>query len=360
MFNQLEAWQKILATKQSFRYYFYEDQYDQLDWTQEPNMSWDAMCANKLLLLRQKYQRLSLFYSAGRDSHMILKQFYRTGIPLDEIICNRAPTVDNRIFELENYILPQVREFKQRYPTTEVKFVNIEQHSFEQYFNEGWAYNPYQCLRMNLYVPTDFGYYVKQYLDPDPCHGYIVGVDKPRLMIEDNKVYSVVIDKNMEPFYTDLPNLELFFFSPDYPELHLKQAWMMLNYLETNYADQLNSDFVNRFCSGLNSEPWWYDQLCLSCGRGTAFDLSLAIQNGTSKPKYNRSDPRYIGFLNQASDKLKWRSAAVWMDTAEQIKKALPKEIFKNGEFYEGLTGIISKKYYMKTLDILPKLPCSD
>jgi hypothetical protein len=65
---------------------------------------------------------------------------------------------------------------------------------------------------MSLFFPTDFGNYIKTQLDPDPSNGYIVGVDKPRLLIEDNKIYSLIVDKTVEPFLTDLPNLELFFF----------------------------------------------------------------------------------------------------------------------------------------------------
>jgi hypothetical protein len=349
VYNQITAWQQIVASKQSYRFYFHENQYDKLDWTQEPGQSWDDLVRTKLIMLREKYKKLSLFYSAGRDSHMILRYFYETGIHLDQLIVKHIPTVNDRVYELENYILPKIGEFRKKYPKTEVKFITVNEQSFNQYFTEDWIYRPYQNLRMSLFFPIDFGNYIKTQLDPDPSNGYIVGVDKPRLLIEDNKIYSLIIDKTVDPFLTDLPNLELFFFSPDFPELHLKQSWMMLRYLETHFGNQLTPEFVDKFCN-TGANPLLYDHLCHSCGRGPAFDLNLAIQNGNSKVKSTGKDHRYTGFAQDAVDNYKWKSAKVWFDTVNQVTNALPQDIFKNGKVVEGITGIQSKKYFMKDL----------
>lgn len=347
IYNQVDAWKQITTTKKDYRFYFFEEQYDQLDWTKEPNDDWDTMVTNKLLMLRQKYKKLSLFYSAGRDSHMILRHFYKTGIKLDSIVMLRMLPSKVRMFELENYIMPKVQEFTARYPNTKVNFVTYDESIFKSYFRDGWIYQPHQSMRMNFFFPSDYGWFLKYTLDPDLNNGYIVGSDKPRLWIEDNKVYSLMIDKTIDPFLTDMPNLELFYYSPDYPELYLKQNWMMLNYLEQNFSDRLTPEFLNEFIAGKQS-AWWYDQLCLSCGRGPAFDLSLSIQNGQSKPTHQKNDPKYAGVLDKALD-YKWKAAAVYADSIEQITKELS-ETLTNGDFYQGVTGILSKKYFMKEL----------
>lgn len=351
VFNQVEAWHRLTTTKQSYRFYFYEDQYDTLDWTREPLEDWDTLVENKLLLLRARYKHLSLFYSGGRDSHMILRHFYKTGVPLDEIVLNYNPTVKNRVFELENYIMPQVKLFRERYPQTAVRLVKNDEGMYQSYFKEDWIFDQFQCMRVGLFFPVDFGYFVKTALDPDPNNGYIVGVDKPRLWIEDGKVYSVVVDKTLEPFYTDLPNLELFFYSPDYPVLYLKQNWMMLRYLESNFPGQLNEQFVRAFCDGTSGGPVMYDHLCLSCGRGPAFDLSLNIQNGQTKPAFTRMND--VNFFDQALSNYRWKSAKNWQGAKEQVTKLLSEDMFKNSNFREGFTGILSKKYLLKDLNTI-------
>jgi len=87
------------------------------------------------------------------------------------------------------------------------------------------------------FQPTNFSCYVKKILHADePNHGIILGVDKPRIILEDGKYYSTVIDKTMETFITDIPNIELFYYAPDMPKVHLKQSWMTLNHIEKTYG----------------------------------------------------------------------------------------------------------------------------
>src|SRR3990172_5937246 len=81
--SQVNAWKlKLASPDDPMRFYCNEDEYDTLDWTKEPIDSWESLCYKKCVLLRQKYKKLSLFYSAGRDSHHVMRCFIAAGIQL--------------------------------------------------------------------------------------------------------------------------------------------------------------------------------------------------------------------------------------------------------------------------------------
>ena len=97
--SQFDAWRAASKLGIMPSFYFYEEQYDKLDWTKEPTESWDEICYERCITLRQKYKKLSLFYSAGRDSHHILKCFYYFNIPLDEIVLLNLKT-NNQLIQV--------------------------------------------------------------------------------------------------------------------------------------------------------------------------------------------------------------------------------------------------------------------
>ena len=74
--SQIDAWRAAYKLKTKPHFYFYEEAYDTLDWTKEPTETWDQLCYDRCIQLRQRYNKLSLFYSAGRDSHHVLRCFY--------------------------------------------------------------------------------------------------------------------------------------------------------------------------------------------------------------------------------------------------------------------------------------------
>jgi hypothetical protein len=137
--SQVVAWRESARTKQPIHFYFYEDEFNKLDWTKEPSESWDTLCIKRCILLRQKYKKLSLFYSAGRDSHHILRIFAETGIPLDEIVLIQYPGIADRTDQLNNSIIPQVELFRKIQPNTKVKLISIDDTMYDQFFTDDWS-----------------------------------------------------------------------------------------------------------------------------------------------------------------------------------------------------------------------------
>lgn len=379
--SQIDAWRAAHKLNTKPHFYFYEEAYDQLDWTVEPAETWDQLCYDRCTQLRQRYKKLSLFYSAGRDSHHVLRCFYHFNIPLDELVLLNLRTNPMRQDELIRLIYPQVQEFIKAYPNTKVTTVDVGPEEFDNYFSDDWLEKPASALIHGYFQPTNFSFYVKQIMHADePNHGIILGVDKPRIIMEDGKYYSTVIDKTMETFMTDIPNIELFYYAPDMPKLHLKQSWMTLNHIERTYgttvqykpeqidplvntklgstpssfiitapdrvlmSSKITSDFLKEYCGNSHSE--YYDDFCISCGRGAAWNIKLGIQNGKSKYKTEGREQVFQRLLKNATDD-KWISAHNFNDAMVYLKTHYA-TIFNKEDPYQGTLGCFAKKYYLK------------
>ena len=378
--SQFDAWRAAaqLGTKPHF--HFYEEQYDQMDWTIEPTETWDQLCYERCMALRNRYKKLSLFYSAGRDSHHILRCFYHFNIPIDELVLVDFQTNPDRQYQMINYLYPQVLNYIRSYPKTQVSHVRVSPDRFDEYYTDNWLEGNSTSLVHGYFLPADFKYFVKKILNADePSHGLIVGVDKPRLVLEDGKFYSTIIDKTMEVFISDIPNLEFFYYAPDMPKIHVKQSWMLLNHIERNYGkliytpeqidplrnmmlgslptsfsiteakqekntNTITNDFLKEYCGNSHSE--YYDDYCIGSGRGAAWNINLTIQNGKSKHKLNGREPILQKGLKNALDE-KWKSAFNFVDAMDYLKKDYS-NIFNQGDPYQGTLGVYSKKYYMK------------
>jgi hypothetical protein len=383
--SQFDAWRyaRSLGSEVKPHFYFFEDQYNEVDWTVEPSETWDELCFERCQLLRQRYKKLSLFYSAGRDSHHIIKCFYYWKIPLDEIVLINYTMNPERQYQLISYIYPQVADFIRAYPNTKVKVIDVGPDQYDDFFTEDWLENPSTALAHSYFQPTNFGWYVKQILHADePNHGIIIGVDKPRLLLEDGKYYSTIIDKTLETFITESPNLEYFYYAPDMPKIHVKQSWMLLNHIERKYGNNIyldmntpmsgisgmltkpageefsiigttkkirygtsiTNEFLKEYCG--NSHSIYYDDYCVGCGRGPAWNLNLTIQNGRSKHKNNGREAIFQKLLNDALGE-NWESAYNFSQAMTFLKTTYS-NIFNNGDPFMGTLGVYAKKYYMK------------
>ena len=344
--NQFFAW--INAKKQNTypEFHFFEESYDLLDWTKEPKTSWYDLCVHRCQQLRDKYKTLSLLYSAGRDSDHILQLFYTSGIKLDQIILLEYINNSERMQQLRDYIIPRTKLFLQQYPETRVLSFRIDEDLYKKYFTDDWLEKSNTSLQCGYFQPTAMSYYTENLLRADPTHGVVTGADKPRIVLENNKLYSTVLDKTFEVHLSHLPNHEMFYFTPDLPELHLKQSWLTVNHLLTNHLDKLNAEFLIEYCG--NSHSVYYDDFCIACGRGPGWNPNLSIQNGTSKYKLSGREPWFQKLLQRALDN-KWSSALNFTYAMSYIGNNYT-DIFNKGDPYLGTIGVYGKKYFMKEL----------
>jgi hypothetical protein len=281
-YNQLSAWQAIKSSGEDGRFYFNEYAYDQYDWSQDPKESWDSLVHARCLQLRQRYTKLKLLYSAGRDSYHVLTSFARYNIPVDELILVYYVLNPVRNKEYHEWILPMAHEYKKINPSVKITTVEINDVAYNSYYSEDWAERGSDAHAViGLFQPTDHGWIINKYnLNTESGSGVMVGVDKPKIYLKDGKIYSTVYDNVFIFHYSHFQELEYFYFTADMPELHIKQCHMLVSYLKLHYpnADQ---EFINEFVNRSSSQ--YYDEYCISTGRGAAANINVSAQNGKNK-----------------------------------------------------------------------------
>ena len=99
--NNKKFFNPYLARYESFKsrtpveFYCNDAENDLLDWTQEPEQSFEELMDIHARNLRNKYERLVLCWSGGTDSHTIYNVFKRNGIRIDEIIIKYSKDIWN-------------------------------------------------------------------------------------------------------------------------------------------------------------------------------------------------------------------------------------------------------------------------
>jgi hypothetical protein len=86
IYNPYLAYYESFISRQPIKFYCFDEEYDKIDWTKEPEESFELLMDQHAHRLRNKYERLILSWSGGTDSHTIYNVFKRNQIHLDEII----------------------------------------------------------------------------------------------------------------------------------------------------------------------------------------------------------------------------------------------------------------------------------
>ena len=212
-----EAWKN--SSKVEF--YCYEAEFDQFDWTQEPEASLDFLMLQHAHALRDKYERLILLWSGGTDSHTIYNIFKNGNIHLDEIIIKTDNT--------EGSIFPEANAdwlFKNHWdPTT--KLTKYDDHDPELRLidlpDEDWVWtNKGDLLKYGMTSTANGVKFLCEKSHAGTTWRAIGGFEKPRLVYRDGNWYHRQLGSVLEPTMGQ-DYVEHFFFDP---LIAIKQAHM--------------------------------------------------------------------------------------------------------------------------------------
>ena len=339
IYNQLEAWQEIAKSKREFRFYFHDHVYDQYDWSKEPTPTWDELVHQRCLQLRQKYRKLSLWYSGGRDSHHILRSFAKHKIPIDELLLLHWTMNPIRSAEYYNWQLPLAKRYKEINPKVKIKTVEVGHKQYEQYY--GWMTPDKKYFTDDgLFQPSDFEWFTVNLCNiSDSSTGVISGLEKPYLHLENGKIYHRFLDKMIEEYRGSISEFEMFYYAPDLPLLYIKQCHLLANHLK-KYHPKKDTAFFKEFV--LNPFGPYYSEYCDACGRGPAIDENEPCNNG--KNKYVGSHRVFDGLIDMAK-RDNFRSLKIWEDYSNYWTNKTPQAFQKN--YRSGITGIWSKEKYI-------------
>jgi hypothetical protein len=321
-YNQFDVWLAIgsrdISTAQ---FHLYESSFDSLDWTQEPATSWDDLVLLRCLQVRNKYKHLCLLYSAGRDSHHMLRSFANNKIPLDEIVVVDHTLSPLKHPEVDSWMIPLAQQYVKNYnPACKITRINVDFHDFESYFTESWSEDPVMSSMNGQYQPANYSWLVTQHLGSrlPSGTGVITGVDKPRLELKDGWIESAFHDTMFSWYASSNLAFEFFYISPNLPEMYVKQCHMVINWWEKNMPN-IDSETIDKFIGDPHSGH--YDNYNLACGRGTAVDLTFQGQNGRNK---NSANHAVFKIIQRQARENNWRNFNYWTENYNWLKSQVP------------------------------------
>ena len=238
-------------TRQPLEWIFNDSIYGAIDWSVPIPESLDELYRKRAQQLRDTYDYLALYFSGGADAANMLRVFLNNNIFIDEIVmqipesarpsCNGTDTSSvNHYSEIPYSAVPILNELKNLiHPNTKVRYQDTSKAILELLSHDDWyesnpfglniAINP---LARQYAAMTDP--HVLKLADAGKKVAQIVGVDKP-LLINDGKDYYYyfldVMALHVPP--VDLNQLEIsnkhyitefFYWTPDLPEIVVKQA----------------------------------------------------------------------------------------------------------------------------------------
>lgn len=234
--------------------------FDRYNFSNEPELSLDALYDRRSRELRERYDYLVLSYSGGADSHNILMSFYRQGLHIDEIVTNwffegtdNFIVEDARIRHSWNQNAEYTLNAKEKLawiathmPRTKVTVWDCTRDVLTYYLKSNdptWVLNAKDTLNPGGHQRFNY-FHVKELrktVDALLSVGIIIGTDKPICTIDNGKLYLHFNDKiaNNTPInnsfveYTNT-SIEFFYWNPDCADMLAKQAHTVLKFLNAN------------------------------------------------------------------------------------------------------------------------------
>jgi hypothetical protein len=192
-----------------------------------------------------------VFFSGGSDSVNVLETFLKHNIKIDEVIVthpksglthhvpnNTDYSAKNNISEFTYTTEPYLTQLQLNYPELKVTildyFPNILNYKSMEWLTESsdWIH-PCQVAKFKI----------NNHLDKELARGsvgFVYSIDKPRLFKWDktDTYYNVfpdfILNGAIKPVEHSNAHVELFYITPDLPELIIKSAHVVLNMLPVN------------------------------------------------------------------------------------------------------------------------------
>jgi hypothetical protein len=183
-------------------FYFHEDVYDKVDWSQEPIESLDEIYKRRAAYIRDTNEHVMLCYSGGEDSTKVLETFYYNNIHIDEILVVGAFSQDSYYGSDENH---NGDIYHNVYPT--LKKLGLKNTKITVVDYTKWFDNPNNFTLIRRYgkdwakhtgawksIHNLFWYDLCRFLPNDKQTAYVMGSDK-------NCISNVInLEKTNRPF----------------------------------------------------------------------------------------------------------------------------------------------------------------
>ena len=359
-FNKLEAILEVNSNPGAWIEWDYHDAvFGASKWDLEPPAGLDDLYRQRAQQLRDAYDHVVLFYSGGVDSWNILNEFIKNNIRLDEIYMFGAfEAEDKRVTELGFDRTPGYysREVLQSLPLVkklaEKKKIKINVFDWTRHIvaaadDRDWFWTAGVRFDPTCMVRSKFHKIFREH--SELVHrgkkvGFVYGVDKPRLLRDDNNIYFAFLDVIMTT--GTLPtndilneyweNDEYFYWSPNLPELAVKQSHLVVNWLKAKNQVHLIRHMSN--IAAFHDEDYYREvNRCIYPEWNT--DV-WQIKKPTGAI-YNENAAWFLE--GQLDARMKWESS-LW-----ELERLCGKKWFNDNTVAKGLRGHLSPLYKVAT-----------
>lgn len=253
--NKIEAILEANKNSQFVEWDYHDNIFKQSQWNVEPPISLEELYKQRALQLRDAYDHLALFFSGGVDSWYILRTFMKYKIKLDEIyLWGYFEAEKDLIKNLGNNRDPgyYTREVKQslnliknvlKNQKVKINVYDITRPVLEESYNSDWFYTAGTRFDPTCMIRGKFHKIFPEHdklVQKGKKVGFMYGVDKPRLIRDDHSIYFSFLDLIMTTGTTPTNDIlgeywendEFFYWTPNMPEIAIKQSHMIVNYLK--------------------------------------------------------------------------------------------------------------------------------
>ena len=354
-FNKIESILEANASGKWVEWDYHDKTFAKYNWNVEPDVALDELYRQRALQLREAYDHLVLFFSGGVDSWNILYTFIKNNIRIDEIYMFGAFEAETKQYSLLGASRDPgyyTREIQQALPLVkrlvENQNVKVSVYDWTKDILEAandldWIWRAGVRFDPTCMVRSKFHKVFRQHnelLHRGRRVGFVYGIDKPRLLRDDHSIYFAFLDVIMTT--GTLPtndimgeyweNDEYFYWTPNMPELAIKQSHVVVNWLQANnkiplikHLNDISSFHDEDYYREVNRSvyPTW-DQNIWQIKKPTG-----AIYNELSK----------WFFDGNFEARLKWESSIY------ELERVCGKQWFNDNSVRHGLRGHLSQKY---------------
>lgn len=256
--SKVDALLYSVTVKQPVQWMFHQDIFSKWPWHIEPEQSLDQLYDARARQLREQYDYVILSFSGGADTNNILESFVRQGLHIDEIVINHmskatanTTVLDPKIkhswnFAAEHQLqaVPRLQYIKNNLPKTKITELDVSDtvvNALKQFDDVDWVLHRNDHLSVGQLFRYNYFHFgqIKKQFDAGKKVCIIVGLDKPKTYIRDNKFYIAFIDTvtnitTINEFNKDYHNVttELFYWSPLCVQMLTKQAHTVKNWIQ--------------------------------------------------------------------------------------------------------------------------------
>lgn len=257
---------------------FNHDIYSKIDWSRPIETPLMDLYTQRARQLREKYDYLVLYYSGGADSTMVLHSFIDNNLFIDEIVMHLPdpvkPTLNgddlsnqNYYSEVEYAATVHLNKVKNKLnPNTKIKYQDFAKTGIELLERDNWFESSPLCLSVSIsgilrQITQEYSAYNLKLQDSGRSIAYVLGVDKPLIHFDGKEYYCYFMDTSTYHYVTpanfnnssillDNVTTEFFYWTPDMPEIVVKQAQLIKQHCELNpWAKLMVSESLQRHIS---------------------------------------------------------------------------------------------------------------